>query len=108
MSSAVSWAEQECATLEGGVKRWHTWDFCENEGFFAVALTPDRPKTQVLTVENGRTSPSTLVSLFGCGEEVSWKQVGDKIAIGLYNISMQDSPCEHTYTFAISDCRATK
>ena len=72
------------------------------------ALTPGWPKGDVLTVRNVRASADTQISLLGCEKEIAWKKVGDNIEIELHNIGISDLPCEHIFTFKISECQPAK
>jgi len=76
------------------------------KGNTLFALIPGWPKSKVFTVKNVHSSADTRISLVGCNKEISWKQVGEDIQIRLRNIRFHDLPCQHIYTFAITDCQA--
>jgi len=78
------------------------------KGNTLFALTPGWPKMDVLKVRDVRVTSSTEISLLGCEKPIVWKQSGDDIMIDLQNIRIHELPCEHIYTFAITNCRMTK
>lgn len=76
------------------------------KGSTLYALVTSWLKSNVLIVKNIRTSSDTQIALLGCTKEIFWKQSGDDIEISLKNIEIQDLPCEHIYTFSLTNYQA--
>jgi len=78
------------------------------KGATLYALAPGWPDGDVITVGGVGTSPETEISLLGCRKKLSWKQSASDVKIELANIGVNDLPCQHIYTFKITECRPAK
>ncbi len=49
------------------------------------------------------SAENTEVSLLGVEKRLTWKQVGTTITIDLSEIGINDLPCDHVYTFKLTN-----
>ena len=69
------------------------------------ALSPGWPVGETLVIRDVTPSDATDVTLLGSEKELTWRGVDNTIEIDLTTIGIHDLPCEHVFTFKLTDIK---
>jgi alpha-L-fucosidase len=72
-------------------------------GHTVYAMSPGWPEGTSLVVRDVVSADNTEISLLGVEKHLSWQQVGKTITIDLTEIGINDLPCDHVYTFKLTN-----
>ena len=76
-----------------------------SKGNTVYALSPGWPVGKTLVIRDVIPSDATDVTLLGSDKELTWRGVDNTIEIDLTNIGIHDLPCEHVFTFKLTDIK---
>ncbi len=74
-----------------------------SNGRTVYAMSPGWPEGNSIVVRDVVSAENTEVSLLGVEKRLTWKQVGTTITIDLSEIGINDLPCDHVYTFKLTN-----
>ena len=76
-----------------------------SKGNTVYALSPGWPVGETLVIRDIIPTDATHVTLLGSEKDLIWRGVDNTIEIDLTNIGIHDLPCEHVFTFKITDIK---